>query len=372
MFRGGDNLKRVRKSRLCRALLGAVVGAMFFSGSCLPIKVQKEGYTFSPRKKVGYVAQGVIKSEEGSLVKGAKVYVSDFDVIALQEADRDQVGWLAKELGLYNSNVNCHGNAILSKHLISEHKCHKKSTSNLEAVIEIDGVFWHFFSAHLSYKFNDESHEPVVNSEREGQVTEVFDTIMGIEGLVVQMGDFNARPESKEIEIMSSRFKDAFADAGVGEGYTFPAWYADSLNKLGIWKKRRIDYIFTGQDVGVKSCHVIHYTDASDHFPLVATLKYKNTALKVMTYNIRRGEQKSILAILGLKEGKIDLAEIADTIRSENKITISDSNGMWALEGLSEGTYTISVYAEGYEEKSLTAKFSGGKKVKLEIMLEKK
>lgn len=362
----------VRKSKLYRALLGAVVGAMFFAGSCLPIKVQKENYDYSPRKNVGYVAQGRIISEDGNLVKGAKVYISDLDVIALQEVNRDQVEWLSKELGMYHSEVNCHGNAILSKHFISEYNCHKKNVSNLEAVIEIDGVFWHFFSAHLSYKLNDESHGPVVNPKRENQAAEIVDTLIGIEGLVVQMGDFNALPESKEIEIMSSRFKDAFADAGVGEGYTFPAWYAGSLNKLGLWKKRRIDYIFTDPEVEVKSCHVIHYTEASDHFPLVATLEHGDTTLKVMTYNIRRGKKKSILAILGLKEGKIDLAEIADTIKSENKITISDNNGRWSLEGLSEGTYTICVYAEGYKENSLISEFSGSKEVKLEIILEKK
>lgn len=354
MFRKSTRGK-IKGSKFYKSVLGLAVGAIFFSGGCLPSRtyIQKDDYVTS-EKNAGYVIQGTIKSKDGSLIKGAKICISSPDVIALQEVEGNQRTWLANDLGLHLApNEGCYKNVILSKYQISKYDYHKKGRSNLEAVIKINDLPWHFFSTHLSYKLSDESHSIVANPEREEQAKEVLDLTKNIPDPVVIMGDFNARPDSKEIQAVTSKFKDAFAEAGVGDGYTFPAWYADSLNKCGILKKRRIDYIFVDPKIEVKSCHIIHRTDSSDHFPLVATIQYEDTTLKLMTYNIRHGEQKSILAILGLKKGKTDLAKIVDTIRNESKTAVSDDDGKWVLKGLSEGTYTINICAEGYENQSV-------------------
>jgi len=286
----------------------------------------------------GNTVQGGVSRKSNELMEGESVNIKSPDVIAIQEGDKYnsdtgnvyQPEWLAKELGLFFSPPPCeknyHRNAILSKYPIIDYASHSISYSGglsrgiLEVVIEINDVPWHFFSTHLSYRLTDELPFPIPNLEREKQAKEILDIIRNITGPIVLMGDFNARPESREIGMITEEFIDAFAMMGVGDGYTVPAWYAELLGRCGTWLKRRIDYIFVSPGIEVISCHVVQWANSSDHFPLVATLSYGDTVLKVMTYNIRYGEQRSILATLGVR-GKIDLTRIADTIRSEDELS---------------------------------------------------
>ncbi|MFE4353650.1 endonuclease/exonuclease/phosphatase family protein [Peribacillus butanolivorans] len=78
------------------------------------------------------------------------------------------------------------------------------------------------------------------------------------------VGDFNATPESSEILKMSAQYKDVFAELGQNDDFTIPVGKPD----------RRIDYIFTSEDVKIRTGEVIN-TNASDHLPITAELVLK-------------------------------------------------------------------------------------------------
>lgn len=79
---------------------------------------------------------------------------------------------------------------------------------------------------------------------------------------VIVCGDFNAVPESYEYSQMKALLNDSFELGGSGLGTTFHEF------KFPI----RIDYIWTSQGIGVKSCEVKR-EPFSDHFPVIAELK---------------------------------------------------------------------------------------------------
>ncbi len=92
--------------------------------------------------------------------------------------------------------------------------------------------------------------------ERRRQLDTILHHIRAEKGPTLLMGDFNAFEE--ELVPLRSLFTDACADAG----YTYAT---DN-------PKARIDYIFTSAHITVHDARVIDF-DASDHFPVLATLE---------------------------------------------------------------------------------------------------
>ena len=79
-------------------------------------------------------------------------------------------------------------------------------------------------------------------------------------------GDINASPGEPGWRELAERGSDAFAVAGVGDGFT------SNVRAL----TRRIDGIFPGPGIGVRSVEVIDNADvriASDHLPVLAELE---------------------------------------------------------------------------------------------------
>ncbi len=211
------------------------------------------------------------------------------DVVALQEVDnhfgersefRDEAAELADELDMefaYGANLDFdpaepgaprrqYGNAILSRHPILESENRplpRTSERNeqrglLEALIDVRGVPFRLYNTHLQHNSA---------ADRTLQVDAILEETEEATGPHALLGDLNARPGAPELARLFTSFRDAWALAGEGDGFTISASrpYA------------RIDYALTSPDVGVRAARVPE-TLASDHLPVVAELRLPRPA----------------------------------------------------------------------------------------------
>ncbi|WP_462411382.1 endonuclease/exonuclease/phosphatase family protein [Neobacillus sp. Marseille-QA0830] len=206
------------------------------------------------------------------------------EIIGLQEVDnhwsersdfQDQAKWLAERLGMfyvYAANLDNdplkegeprrqYGTAILSKYPILYSENHPltkigntEQRGLLEATINVKGNQLHFYNTHLA----------LTTAERQIQMKEMMEIAGQSEGPKVITGDFNAVPESVEIQPMYEQFQDVFADHP--EAFTY-----SSANPT-----KRIDFIFTSADVKTEQKEVIN-TLASDHLPITAEIVLERT-----------------------------------------------------------------------------------------------
>jgi endonuclease/exonuclease/phosphatase family metal-dependent hydrolase len=208
------------------------------------------------------------------------------DVAGLQEVDRhwgprsgfvDQAGWLAHELGMYvafGANIDHdppapgrprrqYGNAILSvapirnaTNTLLPRTGDNEQRGLLAGDIDLDGVPWQVYVTHLQHD------DP---AERLAQAHAVVATIGTPDRPTVLLGDLNATPEAPEIQVLTSAYTDAWAEAGGPLGHTFP-------NPVPY---RRIDYILLTGGVHLDTVAVLRSLRArlaSDHLPVVADL----------------------------------------------------------------------------------------------------
>ncbi|MCR3720715.1 MULTISPECIES: endonuclease/exonuclease/phosphatase family protein [Prauserella salsuginis group] len=215
------------------------------------------------------------------------------DVVALQEVDRhwgdrseyrSVVDELARKLHMHARFAPIYsfeppdrgqprreyGTAVLSRFPIAEftnHDLTRLSTQDpdagpqpmpgfAEVVVRARGSLVHVYSTHLDYRGDP--------SIRERQVAETLDVLAADEGAPrVLLGDFNTAPDAAELDPLWTELDDGFAEAGAGDGFTYPA---ESPEK-------RIDYAAVSGEVGVRGARV-PATDlaatASDHRPVVA------------------------------------------------------------------------------------------------------
>ncbi|WP_416117108.1 endonuclease/exonuclease/phosphatase family protein [Peribacillus butanolivorans] len=224
------------------------------------------------------------------------IKTSGADIIGLQEVDNhfsersnfeNQAKWLANYLGMhyaYGANLDYeplqegkhrrqYGTAVLSKYPILSAENHlltnipypvnpTEQRGLLDTVINVRGNHVHFYNTHLDNKRAE---------QRDLQIREILDIAKQKEGTSIFVGDFNATPESSEILKMSVQYKDVFAELGQNDDFTIPVDKPD----------RRIDYIFTSEDVQIRTGEVIN-TNASDHLPITAELVLKKNCHSIM------------------------------------------------------------------------------------------
>lgn len=212
---------------------------------------------------------------------------SGAEIIGLQEVDNhwsdrseleDQAKWLADRLDMhftYVANIDLdplnpgeprrqYGTAVLSKYPIIQAENYPLSKIGnteqrglSETVINVNGHHLNFYNTHLA----------LTAAERTIQVQEIIEITSKTEGPKVIMGDLNARPDSLEMQPLFAHYKDSFADQN--DAYTIP-----SENPT-----RRIDYIFTSNEIQTANAEVIS-TIASDHLPIVAEITLDPTVFK--------------------------------------------------------------------------------------------
>lgn len=196
--------------------------------------------------------------------------VSEADVIALNEVDNGmarskfvaQAAWLAKELGMHYyfgpAKDIAYGNALLSRYPLLEVSNKtlpglRETRGCLIALIQLPGTQARFFVTHLGLR-----------QQERFQQLEMIKNFMDSypEENKLLLGDFNAKPVSPEIEMITANLLDTFAQKGQGEGVTYPAI-----------SRARIDYIFVSPKIGINQVQVLNNQVASDHYPVLVQLE---------------------------------------------------------------------------------------------------
>lgn len=210
------------------------------------------------------------------------------DFVALQEVDvytnrtgKDvhQAKNLAEKLGMewhfskaIDRDGGEYGDAMLSKHPILEKQSYRlpcsaslpgEDRSLCVIKVNIEGKELYVMSTHLDHLSDD--------TNRKLQAEEIRTIIGNTEGSIIMAGDFNAIPSSAVMDIVGTYMTFGARNGG---DPTFPTEKPD----------RTIDYIMYTpiQDFAVQSYQVVsredqtvNGADASDHRPVVATIRIK-------------------------------------------------------------------------------------------------
>lgn len=209
-----------------------------------------------------------------NVIKQAKA-----EIVGLQEVDKhfgkrslfqDQAKELAQILQyeyVYGANLQYpplekgkeprqYGTAILSKHPIIQAKNQlythfsDEPRGILQAIISVNHLQLTVLNTHLDLDFE----------YRMKQVEEIVQLAKNIEGPKVLLGDFNAEPESADIQklLNETDFHDCLPSNTNG---TYPT------ND----PKKKIDYIFGSREITFQEAFIGQF-DGSDHLPVIANM----------------------------------------------------------------------------------------------------
>ena len=220
----------------------------------------------------GFDTDGSLNMEELALA----IEAERPDVVALQEVSRgwlingsvDTLEWLSQRLGMRYvwgpTADSTWGNAVLSRYPV-RYVEHHEMPNNDDIVID-RGFLWVEIDTNWGTRLRViATHFHHVRDEGRLRLPQAFAILKRWNNVerTVLLGDFNARPDSPEIQaILQAGFKDAFAVPGAaGDGYTYAS---DDLVE-------RIDYIFVTPDLAVED-YSARVTQASDHLPVAVTV----------------------------------------------------------------------------------------------------
>lgn len=202
------------------------------------------------------------------------------DLVALQEVDvntqrsgqGNQAEMIAQQLGMYSYfgkaldfNGGEFGTAILSRFPITETityllpdlggKGNEQRVLTTARILLPSGESLIFGSTHLDHRGNAET--------RKLQITEILKIVEGEKLPWILAGDLNAKPESEEMKLLSSKFSLSCSECP----NTFPAEAPDRI----------IDYIafYPKNKMEVETHLVVEEPYASDHRPVFSVLQLK-------------------------------------------------------------------------------------------------
>lgn len=199
---------------------------------------------------------------------------SNADIIGLQELDngvarsrfQDQIKFLSQSLSMeyaygYNYNVlgGMYGNGILSKYPIESYEnfhlpSGREQRGLLSATINVEGKKVTFLTTHLG----------LTQEERRIQVQAINKYLDTIPYPAILVGDFNARSNSEEVQLLTKRMIDAAYATGNEAQPTFDLPMLSS----------RIDYILLDQAFHLQDYKVTK-SRGSDHYPITATIQWR-------------------------------------------------------------------------------------------------
>lgn len=109
------------------------------------------------------------------------------------------------------------------------------------------------------------THFGTVESERVSAVEALMSLVPKIKTPVILMGDFNLTPDDPVLKPLYEILKDT--NCGRSTPYSWP-----SNKAIHEKESRKIDYIFTSENISVLNFKVIE-TKASDHLPVIAEIE---------------------------------------------------------------------------------------------------
>jgi endonuclease/exonuclease/phosphatase family metal-dependent hydrolase len=200
------------------------------------------------------------------------------DVVGLQEVDRgversgrrDLLKEIADLTGMhfaFGKNIDHqggdYGNALLTtRPIVSEgnkllpNVDASEQRGVLQVVLDVDGTQVLVLTTHLDHRRDD--------AQRVASATAILDMLTAWgPGAALAIGDFNDVPGSRTYARLVASFTDAWAAVGQGDGFTIPVEAPT----------RRIDWILARGLDPVRA--EVLKTDASDHLPVVATLRVR-------------------------------------------------------------------------------------------------
>jgi endonuclease/exonuclease/phosphatase family metal-dependent hydrolase len=203
------------------------------------------------------------------------------DIVALQEVDkgvqrtqrRDCPAELAALTGMacvFSNNFHYqggeYGNAVLTRFPVKSwtnqhYKMLRPGEQRglLHVVINVHGRELAFLDTHVDYRGDD--------TERLLNAAEILKAMQAYRGLpMILCGDFNDTPSSRTYEQIGQAFRDTWAAAGTGDGFTIPAEQP----------RKRIDYIWLGKDSAIDVLRLwVPQSEASDHLPVVGEFRFR-------------------------------------------------------------------------------------------------
>lgn len=213
---------------------------------------------------------------------------SGAEIVGLQEIPRgrlisgvtDELALLKARLGFehaafFGTTDPTWGNAILSRHpIVSSDREHLPLVGTpmrrgyLGSLVRVGDVTVLVISTHLQHvndrSVHDENPEADLYPVHREQIRVILEAWGGAEPAVL-VGDFNARPDWRQIEdLLAAGWVDSWTEAGSGDGFT-----ARSNDP-----RYRIDYVLHTPDIEALDAGVIQ-SEASDHLPVVVDLRIR-------------------------------------------------------------------------------------------------
>jgi endonuclease/exonuclease/phosphatase family metal-dependent hydrolase len=210
----------------------------------------------------------------------AAIRSSDADVVALQEVVGEgqarEIATALRMMYVYAPHGATHGKwwglALLSRHKIVSHHADGMSTgrgntrSDLTAVVRIGDRDVTFVNVHTDKDLKDGA-----------PIKRTLERISSIEGPLIVLGDFNARPKSERILPMRSRLTDV-TDIAEAKGASDAARHPTFMREAQPVQGARIDYIFVDPKLlDVREVRLLDHAHwpASDHIGVIASMALK-------------------------------------------------------------------------------------------------
>lgn len=203
---------------------------------------------------------------------------SDADIVALQELTAPTAERFAAELSAeyphqltFVNGRSIVGQGVLSRYPLSNGDYWEVGLGNMRVEFEWEGESITLYNLHppppsIALGFNA--------TWRSVAIDHLLERLADENGALILTGDFNMTAESHDYARMTqaAALLDAFHEAGVGLGPTFPnlQYGASFLSYLP--PLFRIDYIFYRQPFHAVEAQTWHTSGSSDHYPVLATL----------------------------------------------------------------------------------------------------
>lgn len=203
------------------------------------VSVLFDSLGFSPARpeNASWTQQPVFSKPEVVEATRRRLYSADG---RSSHAIRARIRWRGRDFILYNAHLRTFG----------EKKPWEEMRSS---AFSVENILRYFRQYRSAYRIR-------------ARETENFLAMIDEETLpVILCGDMNSAPNNRVYRTLSSRMRDAFAEAGAGWGMTYHARFPAV----------RIDYVFVSEEWEVVSAQV-RKARLSDHLPLLVTLQLRD------------------------------------------------------------------------------------------------